>query len=236
MARAKNTTRAEARRRYRLSQASDTSASGQVGASDDGTAVAETAGTPERGRLFRLPDVRGDIRALPGMLLSRKALWIPFILVIAAFLVGMAGNRQLLPTAISDFGAILVQLVLPPQALLAYFIAGFLAPRGSYLIGLLLGLLAGPLYGIWYWDAFQAQLLQEGVATSLEQILILSTFQGILFGTLAAAFASWYRRFLRTSQERARANRVAREQQARIRQREAERTARRSASGRTTTP
>lgn len=205
-------------------------------ADDEETSVPDTAQTPERGRPFRLPDLRGDLRALPGMLLSRKALWIPFILVIVAFLVGMAGNRQLLPPAVSDIGAVLVQIVLPPQALLAYFVAGFVAPRGAYLVGLLLGLLTGPLYGIWLWDSAEAQIREMAIATSLEQILLVSTFQGVLFGTLAAAFAAWYRRFLRTSQERARANRVAREQQARMRQKEAERDARRSATRRTTTP
>ncbi len=204
-------------------------------ATDDEAAVPDTGQTPERGRLLRLPDLRGDLRALPGMLLSRKALWIPFILVIVAFLVGMAGNRQLLPAAVSDIGAVLVQIVLPPQALLAYFLAGFLAPRGSYLVGLLLGLLTGPLYGIWVWDSANGpELTARGI--TIEMVLAQFTFQGALFGTLAAAFAAWYRRFLRTSQERARANRVAREQQARMRQKEAERDARRSATRRTTTP
>jgi len=175
------------------------------------------------------------------MLLTRKRLWIPFLLVIVAFAAGMAGNRQSLPAALVEPAAIYVQLVLPTQSLIAFFLAGFMASRGSYLVGLLLGLMTGPLYAIWFWEAFGAQLAADvaaqGTIVSFEQFLVQTTIQGALFGTLAAGFAAWYRGFLRSSQERGRQNRIAREQQSLQRRKEAEREARRAASPRrTTTP
>jgi len=173
------------------------------------------------------------------MLLTRKRLWIPFLLVIAAFVIGLAGNRLLIPAPLVEPAGIYVQLVLPTQSLIAFFLAGFMATRGSYLVGLLLGLMTGPLYAIWYWEAFGAQLAAElatrGTIISFEQFLVQATIQGALFGTLAAGFASWYRGFLRSSQERGRQNRIAREQQALQRRKEAEREARRAASPRRTT-
>lgn len=236
MARAKNTARAEARRRNRQARTLVT-----AGADQAAEVATEEVAEPAPRRRFALPDVRGDLRALPRMLLTRKRLWIPFLLVIVAFAAGMAGNRQSLPAALVEPAAIYVQLVLPTQSLIAFFLVGFMASRGSYLVGLLLGLMTGPLYAIWFWEAFGAQLAADvaaqGTIVSFEQFLVQTTIQGALFGTLAAGFASWYRGFLRSSQERGRQNRIAREQQSLQRRKEAEREARRAASPRrTTTP
>ncbi|MDQ3491723.1 MAG: hypothetical protein M3452_00500 [Chloroflexota bacterium] len=237
MARAKNTARAEARRRNR--QARTLVTAGADPATD--AVTTEDVVEPAPRSRFALPDVRGDLRALPRMLLTRKRLWIPFALVIIAFVVGMAGNRQLLPAALVEPAAVYVQLVLPTQSLIAFFLAGFMATRGSYLVGLLLGLMTGPLYSIWYWEAFGAQLAADlatqGTIITFEQFLVQTTIQGAIFGALAAGFASWYRGFLRSSQERGRQNRIAREQQALQKRKEAEREARRASSPRrTTTP
>ncbi len=235
MARAKNTARAEARRRNR--QARTLVTAGTDGATELSTE--EVVEPAPRRRLFALPDVRGDLRALPRMLLTRKRLWIPFAMVIVAFVVGLAGNRNILPDPLVEPAAVYVQLVLPTQSLIAFFLVGFMATRGSYLVGLLLGLMTGPLYAIWYWEAFGAQLAADlatgGTIITFELFLVQATIQGALFGMLGAGFASWYRGFLRSSQERGRQNRIAREQQALQRRKEAEREARRAASPRRTT-
>ncbi|CAN5824744.1 hypothetical protein BH20CHL5_BH20CHL5_07460 [soil metagenome] len=236
MARAKNTARAEARRRNRQARTLVT-----AGADQAAEVATEEVAEPAPRRRFALPDVRGDLRALPRMLLTRKRLWIPFLLVIVAFVAGMAGNRQLLPAALVEPAAIYLELVLLPQSLIVAFLAGFLAPRGSYLVGFLLGLLTGPLFSIYAWDAIGTRDALEGTppetGLTFEMILAQATFQGVVYGTLGAGFASWYRGFLRSSQERGRQNRIAREQQSLQRRKEAEREARRAASPRrTTTP
>ncbi len=236
MARAKNTARAEARRRNRQARTLVT-----AGADPAAEVATEEVAEPAPRRRFALPDVRGDLRALPRMLLTRKRLWIPFLLVIVAFVAGMAGNRQLLPEAFIEPAAVYLELVLLPQSLIVAFLAGFLAPRGSYLVGFLLGLLKGPLFSIYAWDAIGTRGAPEGTppgaSLTFEMILVQATIQGVLFGTLGAGFASWYRGFLRSSQERGRQNRIAREQRTLQKRKEAEREARRAASPRrTTTP
>jgi hypothetical protein len=223
LARAKNTSRAEARRRYRTQfTGSADPADTLAGTPADAPAAASLA-APEHRSMFRRPDVVGDIKAFPGMFRTRKLLWVPFLLVIGAFAVGLLINRGALPQGAADIGTFYVQLMLPPQALIAYFLAGFLAPRASYLVGLLLGLITGALYAVYIWDV--PELRAQAIAAGYGFEAFLSTFvlQGLLFGTLAAAFAAWYRGFLRSSQERARQNRVAREQQIRERQRQKDR-------------
>lgn len=234
MARAKNTTRAEARRRYRTLQGDTEDTLDGAGADPLAT---DAEPEPERRKFFRLPDLRGDLRALPSMFRTRRLLWLPFILVVLSFLAGMAVNRGLLPAGSAiDLTDVAVQLFLFPQALLTYFLGGFLATRGPYLVGMLLGALSGPLYSLWAVEALQTRAATEGVTFTLSTVLIPYTLQGIFFGALAAAFASWYRNFLRSSQERARANRVARDHQAIQKRKEQEREARRSVTRKPTAP
>lgn len=229
LARAKNTSRAEARRRYRTLPSEQSEVDGSAEAAIETEALPE----PARRRFFRVPDVLGDLRALPQMFLTRRLLWIPFLLVIGTFVAGMAANRGLLPAgAPTEGAAVAVQLFLYPQALLTYFLAGFFATRGPYLVGILLGALSGPLYSIWAVEALQGA--QAGV--TLGAVVVPLTVQGIFFGGLAAAFASWYRNFLRSSQERARANRIARDQQAVQKRKEQEREARRAMTRKPTSP
>lgn len=233
LARAKNTARAEARRRHRQAQTLATNES------DPTMEVAtEEVAEPAPRRRFALPDVRGDLRALPHMLLTRKRLWVPFVLVVVAFIVGMAQNRAAFAPPVDDISELFVQLVLPTLSgppLLIFFLAGFMATRGSYLVGFLLGLVAGPLQAIHLWDAIGAQVIEAAAPLSFEGLLATYTVQGALYGMLAAGFAAWYRGFLRSSQERGRQNRIAREQQALQKRKEAEREARRAGSTRRTT-
>lgn len=222
MARAKDTSRADARRRHRAER-SATLIDHDAEAADEAIAAEEAAAEPRR-RLFRPPDILGDIRAFPRMFLERKLLFLPFILVVATFLAGLAAFRGLIPAGTpNDLAVTLVNLILPPQALLAYFLAGFLAPRGSYLVGLLMGLLTAPLYGVLIFQNPAPAAQQQVAGLTLAGILPQLLLQGILFGTLGAAFASWYRSFLRSTQERSRQARVVREQQARLRAKEQER-------------
>jgi len=229
LARAKDTSRADARRRFRAERSATSATLSDQDAEPTDELLASEAATPEpRRRLFRPPDLLGDLRAFPRMFLARKLLFVPFILVVATFLAGLAAFRGLIPLGTpNDLVVTLVNLILPPQALLAYFLAGFLAPRGSYLVGLLMGLLTAPLYGILIFEnpATQGQIAGLTLAGILPQLLL----QGVLFGTLGAAFASWYRSFLRSTQERSRQARVVREQQTRLRAKEQERKDREAA-------
>jgi hypothetical protein len=174
------------------------------------TADAVVPAEPSR-PAFALPDVRADLAALPSVF-RRPIMWLPFGVLLAAFLVELARQNEMLPEGpAADLGILYVQLTLPPTSLFVFFIGGFLAPRASYLVGGLLGA----------FDALLITILVLLEQTDFEEAGMGDVAQGlvplwgiaILVGVFAAGFAAWYRRFLRSSQERAKANRTLREQE-----------------------
>jgi hypothetical protein len=192
--------------------------------------------------------VRGDLRILPGMLLHTRKLWIPFAILVVSFILALllptstparllgAGvyvpaevQTSVLPSGVDKLAALFVQLTLPPTSLFVFFIGGFLAPRASYLVGAVLGIVDGILWGAYVLIAnASAQQMTDSAApqpTQISDVLVLVLF-AVFIGVLAAGFAAWYRNFLRQSNERARQNRLAREQAARAKAKEDERKAR----------
>jgi hypothetical protein len=140
--RAKRTDRAEARRRYRASLGEQ-----PVDEADEPTAPPPAGRAPaprppsagERPGLgyafrasFRPVNLGEDLRFLPKLLIDRSV-WLPILLTVAA---GAA-------FAVTDGSNWLVNLVatyfVAPPALGSVFIGGFLAPRASYLVGLIVG-------------------------------------------------------------------------------------------------
>ena len=97
---------------------------------------------------FAMPKIGEDIRLLPGMLLHVKKLWIPFALLFASFFLALSWIGGCLPAGADQIVGTFVALTLPPTALFVFFIGGFLAPRASYLVGAVLGLVDGILYTI----------------------------------------------------------------------------------------
>jgi hypothetical protein len=254
LARAKNTDRAAARRRHREQHRADEQ-------QPAGTEVAVATATPSavpagptttlgstmRGSL-RMPDVREDLRILPGMLLHTRKLWVPFIILIVSFILALLlptttparllgdglyvpaqAQTSVLPSGIDRFAALFVQLTLPPTSLFVFFIGGFLAPRASYLVGAVLGIVDGLLWAAYVLIANASAQQMTGSAapqpTQIPDVIVLVLF-AVFIGVLAAGFAAWYRNFLRQSNERARQNRLAREQAAKAKAKEDERKAR----------
>jgi hypothetical protein len=218
--RPKDTSRVEARRRHRdehrVTDIDDASAEGVAAAA--GVAAAETRPA------FALPDIRADLAALPQVLRGRW-MWVPFAMLLAAFVLVLLLDGGALPAGTpQDLAGLYVSLTLPPTSLFVFFIGGFLASRASYLVGAALGVFDALLYTLLFIvvpDAFSDTQLQEAGLTAGQSTsdalspANLAPLWGIaiLVGILAAAFAAWYRRFLRSSQERARANRAMREQE-----------------------
>jgi hypothetical protein len=207
LARAKDTSRAQARRRYRES----------LRVEEDDLDLIEEAPPeeppPSTRPSFRLPDVRGDIRALPSIIVSRPLVLVPFGMLIVAFVLELLRLNGVMPAGgIGEVALLYTQLTLPPTALFVFFIGGFLAPRASWLVGGLLGAFDALLITLIVLLYPQAQLEGSGVAEVAQGLLPLWAI-AIMVGILAAAFAAWYRTFLRSSQERARANRMARERE-----------------------
>jgi hypothetical protein len=220
LARAKNTDRAEARRRYREQTRAeqDDDLIADADASDETVAAPQASGFSLRDA-FRMPNIREDLRILPGMLLTTRKLWIPFVILLISFFAAVLLYGGALTGDLANIASLYVNLTLPPTALFVFFIGGFLAPRASYLVGAVLGLFDALLITLLLIAVPQAGT--AGTASPELAIPLVSLWvTAVVVGVLAAGFAAWYRNFLRQSQERARQNRIAREQQAKVKAKE----------------
>jgi hypothetical protein len=145
VARAKRTNRAEARRRYRAQVTDQANAEPTDGPPRPteptvrGSRVANEA-RPTGMRYafraaFRPPDFRDDIAHLPELLRSR-AVFIPVLISIGtAAAIAVTNGTDVISRLLAQYF-----LVTPPIG--SIFIAGFFAPRASYLAGLIAGLVA----------------------------------------------------------------------------------------------
>jgi hypothetical protein len=220
VARAKQTGRAEARRRHRQTVAAQATEAEENGAELDYGERKPDAGprgaprparTPTRaptGRVgifdsFRLAyhpaHLREDLRALPELLRSRAFL--------AATGVLLAGGLAWLLFPVRSGSALAWELlVVPGSALAPQLIGGFFAPRASYLIGFVLGILQTLVFVLVTISppvvaAYEA--LQPGSAPVMRVDQVLSALlSSAVTGALFAAAAAWYRRFLSLSSPR----------------------------------
>ena len=223
MARAKRTQRADARRRYRAAMAeteADSSASELEGdapssaaALTSKSAVAPKSGSakaaparPARPSItgafresFRPIDLRGDLRALPR-LLTHWSFYVPVLLSGAAVAaIPIFGLNALTSTFYQYFSY--------TAPIGSAFIAGFFAPRASWLVGglaafasylfQLIAFNTGAFAGVFEGakDPVTGAPIDPSVIAAgiLSQALLV----GVPSGAFFAAAAAWYRRFLR---------------------------------------
>jgi signal transduction histidine kinase len=221
LARAKNTTRAVARKRTRDDARAELAA--QQEPEDGGEATAETAEAngyrPRRsGVLFKWPNIRADIASIVPQFRAKPLLWLPFGLILFGFVLYLVYFG--LPPEIQQFAVLYLQFFFTPAALFTYFIAGFLATRASYIFGGLAGLAIGVLTVVAYIvlsgvtvDPTGANTQQlSGTDLLFRSIALIA--QTTLIGAAAGGFAGWYRDFLRRMQDNSRAKQAQREQDA----------------------
>lgn len=221
LARAKNTDRSEARRRARVAARAANVDRAEAQAEPQLEPVAEEPRQP----LFTPPRIREDVRLLPELFRTRRALWIPVIILLVGFVATLALYTGSVPAELTVPVEMYIQFFFFPQALFTFFLAGFLAPRASYLIGFLLGVLNAVLWAVLIIG------LRISVVANVDPVAVTANFLliGVIYGTLAAAFAAWYRNFLRRMSDRGRLRRAEREAQERARRRDERRAARRPA-------
>lgn len=210
MARAKQTVRAEARRRYRqgASQPGDDIGEELDGSEPQPTKAAKPvpqarpnqtpSGRPGffgafRGA-YRPARVREDIPHFGKLLRSRA-----FLGALALTAAGAIGAFGFWNYSGGRFAYEL--LLLPGSALAPQLVAGFFAPRASYFLGLVIGLLQGVL------DVIFVTQLSAKLGTPLTgdqsiALLMRSVLTGPFSGMLFASAAAWYRRFLSLSSPR----------------------------------
>lgn len=196
VARAKRTDRAAARRRYRAtieSERPDTEDAPEGAPERPSSRELTTQVRVGFVRAFREAyhpvHIREDLAALPS-LVRNKAFWIPLIVTIAASgAVIVTGGRD----AVS---AILFSYFVQTPAIGGVFLAGFLAPRASWLLGAIIGFVAAGGY-IAVLGIVPASLSGANPDPGTFQSIVLSA---LLFSPLMGAFfastAAWYRRFL----------------------------------------
>jgi hypothetical protein len=222
LARAKNTSRAEARRRARAAERHE------LETPELDEELTEDAAEAPRRSMFQMPNVREDVRLLPKILTSRRLMVVPPLMLAAGFVLTYLLAVGALAESVMDIAWMYIYIFFVPPALLTYFIGGFLAYRGSYLVGLVLGLLSGALlalllfttgvgYGVGEGGEPGLVIVPEDVRASFA-LGYLGT--GALYGTFAAAFAAWYRDFLRRMQEQGKARRAERDARERAKRRD----------------
>jgi hypothetical protein len=221
VARAKRTERAEARRRYRAATTGATGEGDDILESDAVPAAAVPRGYRDRrpasapdpaaapmarsGFLGTLRaaagpvDIPGDIRALPSIILRSRAGWVPALLILATTV------AMLIPSLAANQIVVLAgNVILQPPPMIIAFLAGMLAPRGAWLMGGLLSVLAGIAYVV------VVTINTDVLMTPLGFTYVVSADQKIayatnvlvtapLFGIAVGAFAGFYRRFLNMS-------------------------------------
>ncbi len=208
MARAKRTHRAEARRRYRNDQALADEVDdvddleGSESSATQPSRAATTSPAPARGgvgnafrQAFHPLDVRSDLRALP-MLVRNKALWIPIALTLAATVLFVVIRPEGRTDIVGVLTVFLYQYFVVTPAIGGVFIAGFLAPRASWLLGILVGLVAAASYSFLVLRGFVGAAPTAETEGLARDVVLASFVLSPGIGAFFASTAAWYRRFL----------------------------------------
>jgi hypothetical protein len=137
--------------------------------------------------------VRPDLAALPWIATHTYALWVPLAITLAS-------TVAIIATDGGDISLFLFAYFIQTPAIGGVFLAGFLAPRASWLLGVIVGLFSAGCYSVLvlFYPSTIYTALQPTEAQAREVVisaLILSPTIGGFF----AAGAAWYRRFLRLS-------------------------------------
>jgi hypothetical protein len=221
VARAKRTDRAEARRRYRAELADQAGADGTVlddeadapasrpvrstdpSRSTRSSGASASAPPPPRSSItgafrssFRPVDVRGDLRALPSLLRHPSFL-------VATILAGL--SVAIVPFSVGNpLGLTFYQYFSGTAPLGTAFVAGFFAPRASWLIGGLAALASVGFQALAFsgnfGGVFDNALDAAGNPINIGEVKLSILTQALIAGVPSAIFfasaAAWYRRFL----------------------------------------
>ena len=217
MARAKRTDRAEARRQYRayLQEKQETAAA-EANDSDGAADVASSRPARSRdqrpqavikpgGRLgifaaakaaYRTPHYIDDIRNVRSLVFDSKAVWPVLVVCVAA---GAFSVFRISSGASYDDPVLipLFQFLLFPVPLVPPMVAGFLAPRSTWLAGLIAAFISTmTVVGFFAMTTTRVPGYAGEFSGGLLEITLQMLSTSLLFGLMLAALAGWYKRFL----------------------------------------
>ncbi len=204
MARAKRTARAEARRRYRAATEPAFDVDDANEAPPPARVSRQTpAARPDDGKkrvgIFDALRVsihpvrlREDLAAFPP-LATNRALLLPILLTVVSTIavVATSGTDAITPFLFTYF--------VQTPALGGVFLAGFLAPRASWLLGAIVGLVAAFGYVTILLVVPGALGPTPPGASTVQGVALYAFILSPVMGGFFAAAAAWYRRFLRLS-------------------------------------
>ena len=213
MARAKRTDRTEARRRNRAEQTVVTSGAAAVataGVTSAGSAAVPKSGQPARAErpsitaalrgAFRPVHFVDDLKALPRLLVH-WSFWGPALATIGTTVAYIIAAQRGLASTPQDIMWVAINLafqmfVFPlPAPAGAAFIAGFAAKRASWLIGLILGVLAATCFAIVLYTVPPTTTSPSG-PLDVQALALQGLLVAPIGSALFASAAAWYRRFL----------------------------------------
>lgn len=226
MARAKRTERAEARRRYRAATTAVEGEGDELEAPSISPAALPRearAPRPTQTEAVQAParpgfmgalrsaagpvDIRGDLRALPSVLVRSKAGWVPALIILATTV------AMMIPAlAANQFVSLAGNVILQPPPMIIAFLAGMLAPRGAWLLGGIMATLAGIAWSVVVTATTNALITPLGfpydVGTDQKVAYAVNVLMTApIFGIAVGAFSGFYRRFLNMSAPQRQASR-----------------------------
>jgi uncharacterized membrane protein len=143
---------------------------------------------------FRPINVRQDLAALPWIATHTHALWIPLAITLASTVSIVASTGQ---GAISQF---MFAYFIQTPAIGSVFIAGFLAPRASWLLGVVVGFVSAICYSVLVISFPTSIYVAAPPSPDVARDVVISALVlSPLIGAFFAAGAAWYRRFLSLS-------------------------------------
>ena len=220
MARAKSTDRADARRRNRAYLEQE-EAGDESTAEETPTAASKSKPRPANdqpairpgqkvgfGQAFKLASrqvhYREDVSFLPLLILRTNAVWIPAAISLAALLWGLTRTDYNDASVSLILGLLLAGGGASSPAIIQPLVAGYFAPRASWLAGMISGLISSICFTILavVWFAPDSPLANMPAdrpiidMTNVASLAIPSIASAVTFGALLGAASAWYKRFL----------------------------------------
>jgi hypothetical protein len=210
VARAKHTARAEARRRHRQ-QTADAAERGELEALDEDLEDGGSHASERSERQPRQAAEKRDPNARPGFMAAFREAYrpakvredlplVPKLMTsrafVAATLLVLAGAALIIAFPGYDGSAFAFELLVwPGSAIAPQLVAGFFAPRASYLLGFGVGLIQGVVFTTLL-TTMSDRLGATVPSDQMSNLLFLGFVTGPFSGIIFAASAAWYRRFL----------------------------------------
>jgi hypothetical protein len=207
--RAKRTDRADARRRYRAQLAAEVEDGDEEApaapAAEPRPGTPRPAAPPARpgiGYAFRAAfhplDIRGDLAYLPALIRTRSV-WLPALLTVVTTVLYLTTIRSATgESAIGIVATLMFQYFVYPPPVGGAFLAGFRAPRASWLAGLVVSVVSLVCLAILLASVPSPAVLNNPALTveTTTSILLQAVPISIPMSVLFASAAAWYKRFL----------------------------------------